>query len=227
MSGADPHGTARLLRWGAPAGQARLGLVLLHGRGGSAEDILGLAAHLGLADIAAVAPQAAGHSWWPTSFLAPTAALEPYLSSALAAVGRSVAALEAEGIPRAQIAIAGFSQGGCLAVEAAARLAGPLHAVIALSGAMIGSGDADGAPTDALYGHAPKRFDYETRLDGVPVYLGCHAQDPHIPLARVNESARVLRGLGAEVDEQIFPGPGHGILPEEIRAMQGLLGPSS
>lgn len=219
----DPHGGARLATAGAPPARARLGLVLLHGRGASAADILGLAEHLALPDLAAIAPEAAGHSWWPVSFLAPQAQLEPFLSSALAATDRAVTALVQQGLPRERIALAGFSQGACLAAEYAARTGAPLHSLFVLSGALLGTGDGEGGPSDALYGHAPKRFDYTARLDGVPVYLGCHARDPHIPRARVDDSARVLEAIGAEVRTQIFPGGGHGILAEELAALRARL----
>jgi phospholipase/carboxylesterase len=218
----DPHG-GRVFEGGAPLARARLAVVMLHGRGGSAEDMLGLAEHMAIPDIAYLAPEAAGHSWWPQSFLAPLAANEPGLSSSLGAVARLMEHLEREGFSRERVVVLGFSQGACLALEHVARGGQPLHAVIAMSGGLLGTGERDSPPRDDLYGHAPKRFDYAGRLDGTIAFLGCHERDPHIPLARVRETQAVLERLGAEVIAQIYPGAGHGIIEEEISFVRGLL----
>jgi len=211
-----------LSRGGASAASARMGLVLVHGRGGSAADILGLGDALGLPDIACVAPDAPGRSWWPTSFLAPTAQMEPSVERGLAAVDAAIADLEAGGLPRDQIALVGFSQGGCLALEYGARRGG-LAMVAGLSAGLVGTGDADGASTDKLYGFGPKRFDYATRQHGVPVVIAVHEQDPHIPLTRTEDSAKIYTALGADVDLQIATGAGHGITNQNLATLRGLL----
>jgi phospholipase/carboxylesterase len=218
-----PHADGRLLQAGVTPHVARAGLVLVHGRGGSAEDILGLHAALKLDDIAVAAPEAAGNSWWPVSFLAPMEQLAPWLDSALAAVDRAVMALEAGGLPRDRIVLCGFSQGACLALEHAARRGGPLAAVAALSGGLVGTADAPGGAEAVLYGYRPKTFGYRMRLDGVPAYLACHRADPHIPLARVEQTATVLREMGALVDASIHPGAGHGITAADLAAVRRLL----
>jgi len=224
MGARDPHGAGGTLRAGPTGAQARGGLVLLHGRGGTAADIAGLATMLGATDRAIAAPQAAGNSWWPVSFLAPMADLDPWLTSALKAAARAVAMLEAEGIARRDIAVAGFSQGACLALDYAARAGGPFQAVLGFSGGLVGTDDADGPALPLLYGHAGKTFDYgASRLDGVPVYLGCHARDPHIPAARVEDSAAILRGLGADVTLRLHPGQGHGLTEADIDAGGAML----
>ena len=223
MSG-DPHRHGRIAQGGAPLSRARTAMILLHGRGGDAQDMLSLAGHLTLPEIAFLAPEAAGNSWWPQSFLAPLAANEPGLSSALAAVGRVAEDLERQGFGRERIVLLGFSQGACLALEYAARSGGPFHAVIGLSGGLVGTADAAGPPRDDLYGHTGKHLDYDpARLDGVPVFLGCHERDPHIPLARVRETAATFEALGASVTLQLYPGAGHGVVEEEIRFLRGLL----
>ena len=215
----DPHHGCAITRAGPRAAEARGGLVLVHGRGGTAGDICGLAAMLGAADVAVAAPQAAGQSWWPVSFLAPMPLLEPWLGSALAAVGRAVASLEDDGIARPDIAIAGFSQGACLALEYAARTGGPWRAVLGFSGGLVGYAEAGGPALAALYGHADKLLgNPATRLDGVPVYIGCHAQDPHIPAQRVTASADALRAMGADVTARLHPGAGHGLTDADIAA---------
>ena len=198
-------------------------MVLLHGRGAGAEDILGLGAALSPADTAFFAPEAAGRSWWPTSFLAPMAQLEPWLGSALAAADRAVAAANAEGHADGDILLLGFSQGACLALEYAARAARPFKGVCALSGGLVGTANGDGVPAADLYGQGPKRFDYAARLAGLPVYIGCHAQDPHIPLRRVRESADVLTGLAAACRVTVHPGAGHGVVQADVTAVRAML----
>ncbi len=213
--GTGPHAGQRLVTDGAPLHRAQLAAVMIHGRGGAPEDMIGLADHLALPEMAILAPAAAGRSWWPDSFLAPLEANEPGLGSGLSVVSALLDDLAAQGFGPERIALAGFSQGACLAIEAAARLARPLRAVATLSGGLVGTGDAGGPPLAELYNRPAKRFDYEGRLDNVPVLLGCHEQDPHIPLARVRESARVLGAMGARVDTIVMPGAGHGIVADE------------
>ncbi|MGP1354890.1 alpha/beta hydrolase [Roseicyclus sp.] len=207
---------------GARPDRARGGLVLLHGRGATAEGILDLGHALGLPDLALAAPQAPGMTWWPTSFLAPSAQMEPFVERGLAAVDAAIAALVEQGLPRDRIALAGFSQGGCLALEYAARRGG-LTAVFGLSAGLVGTGDAGGGPEEALYGFGQKRFDYDTRLDGVPVEITVHERDPHIPLARARESEGVFARLGAAARLTVTPGAGHGIGPEAVAALRGHL----
>lgn len=203
-----------------PQAGARTGLVLAHGRGGSAGDILGLLTHAGLPEVAAIAPEAPGGSWWPTSFLAPTAVIGPHAERAVAAMTDAVARLEAEGIPRSAIWLGGFSQGAVLALETFARKGEGLAGVFALSGGLIGTGDAGGAADDALYGHAPKLFDYPGRRDGAKVWISVHERDPHIPLARVRETATVLTAMGAEVVTQVYPGQGHAVMREDVERLR-------
>jgi phospholipase/carboxylesterase len=223
----DPHAGRRVSEGGSPLARARLAVVMLHGRGGSAHDMLRLAEHLPIPDIAFLAPEAAGHSWWPQSFLAPLPANEPGLSSGLGAVARVIERLEAGGFGPERIVVLGFSQGACLALEYVARAGRSFHGLVALSGGLLGTGEGDGPARDDLYGHVPKRFDYAGRLDGMTAFLGCHERDPHIPLARVRETQAVLERLGAKVTAQIYPGAGHGVTEEEVRFLRRLLNQSS
>lgn len=218
----DAEAPVTLVSAGAAPGRARTGLVLLHGRGASAAGILDLGAALGLPDVALVAPEAPGRSWWPTSFLAPTAQMAPFVERGLAAVEAAIATLTDAGLPRDRIALAGFSQGGCLALEHAARRGG-LRAVFGLSAGLVGTADAPGPATGALFGHGPKRLDYDTRLAGMPVLIAVHERDPHIPLARAQDSAETFRGLGAEVTLQVSPGAGHSVTAEGVAAMRAVL----
>jgi predicted esterase len=205
----DPHAAGHVLRQGPPTEDARLAVILVHGRGGSAEDMLGLADELRTSDVAYLAPQAAGHTWYPYSFLAPIAQNEPGLSSALALLARVIDELGGEGIRPERVALAGFSQGACLALEFAARHARQYAAVIGLSGGVIGP------PGTART--------YTGSFAGTPVFLGCSDIDPHIPVERVRETAEICRQLGATVDERIYPGMGHTINRDELDAVRTLL----
>ena len=225
--GTGPHANRRVATAGPGVGRARLAAVMLHGRGGTPEDMLGLHAHLGLPDVLALAPEAGGNSWWPDSFLAPLAANEPGVSSGLSVVEALLDDLEALGFGADRTALIGFSQGACLALEAAARLARPFHSVAALSGGLVGTADADGPPLPGLYGRADKEFDYSGRLDDVPILIGCHERDPHIPMARARRSAGLLAAMGGAVDALAIPGEGHGIVAEEAAWLRARLNRSS
>lgn len=222
----DPHADAPVRTAGAPLAEAAGAVVLLHGRGATAEGILGLAAELGRTDLAFLAPQAAGGAWYPQSFLAPIRANEPWLSSAVRAALRAVGQAEAAGLDRRRVVLGGFSQGACLACEAAARHAGRWGGLFALSGGLIGTGPgpADAPALRGMGGAYPdKAFDYDGSLDGTPAFLGCSDVDPHIPLARVERTAEVLRSLGAEVDARVYPGFGHAVNADEVEAVRALL----
>ncbi len=205
----DPHAGQPAMRKGPTPAQARLAVILVHGRGDSATGILGLAGELDAADITWIAPQAAGHTWYPYSFMSPIAQNEPGITSGLGVIGGLVKTLGADGIPPERIVLMGFSQGACLSQEFAARNARRYHAVIGLSGGLIGP---PGTPRD-----------YDGGFDGTPVFLGCSDIDPHIPLERVNESAEVFRRMGAAVDERIYPRLGHTVNYDEIEAVRALL----
>ena len=192
------------------------GLVLLHGRGSSARDIMALVPLLGAGGLKLAAPEAPGQSWWPTSFLAPMARMEAPLAAGLATVERAVEGL---GLPRHRVAVLGFSQGACLALEYAARQGAGLGAVIGLSGGLVGTGDAPGE----IHGHREKRMDYDTDLTGLRALVTCHEADPHIPLVRARTSAEVLAGLGAEARFIAHPGPGHQPMPDGLAAAREIL----
>jgi predicted esterase len=205
-----PHAHQPVLRRGPAAGQATLAVILVHGRGDSASGILGLADALDAPHVMWLAPQAAGHAWYPFSFLVPMERNEPGLSSGLAVIDGLVEAMRGEGLPPERIVLMGFSQGACLAQEYAARHARRYHAVVGLSGGLIGP---PGTPRD-----------YPGSFDGTPVFLGCSDVDAHIPVERVHESADVFARMGAAVDKRIYPGMGHTVNAEELSAVQALLG---
>jgi phospholipase/carboxylesterase len=205
----DSHRAQRVAERGASLARAKAAMIMVHGRGASAEDMLALADVLAQPDLACLAPQAAGHSWYPYPFTAPIERNEPWLSSALGVIDGLLNSLAEAGFPSERVVLLGFSQGACLGLEYAARHARRYGGVIGLSGGLIGP---DGTPRD-----------YPGSLAGTPVFLGCSDIDPHIPLARVRETTAVLRRLGAAVDERIYPGMGHLINEDEIRFVRGLL----
>lgn len=206
---ADPHAGQPVLTLGPKPANARLTMIVVHGRGASAEDILSLAQEFEPKDIAYLAPQAAGHTWYPCSFLAPIAQNEPGLSSALGVIARLVDAVKQDGVESRRIGLLGFSQGACLTLEYAARHASRYAGVFGLSGGLIGP---PGAPRH-----------YEGSFDDTPLFLGCSDVDPHIPLERVHESAEVFRRLHAAVDERIYRQMGHTVEGDEIEAINAIL----
>ncbi len=190
---------------GADAAKATSALVLLHGRGATAADILSLADALGVpAGMAVVAPQAAGNTWYPARFIAPLMDNEPELTRALETVGEVIESLDHHGIAPENIVLGGFSQGACLALDFALRHARRWGGVLAFSGGLIG-------PPGTTW-KSPGT------LDGTPVFLGCADADPHIPVVRVEESARVFDEHGADVTARLYRGMWHSILPEELDA---------
>ena len=205
----DPHAGAPIYTLGLSLEQARAAMILLHGRGASAQGILDLALDLLHPDFAYLAPQAAGYTWYPYSFLTPLEQNEPALSSALELVGRLVRQVESAGITPERIVLAGFSQGACLVSEFAARNARRYGGLLVFSGGVIGP---PGTPRN-----------YPGSLDGTPIFLGCSDVDPHIPVERVEETAEVFTRLGARVDKAIYPGMGHTILQDEIEQSNRIL----
>jgi phospholipase/carboxylesterase len=184
-------------------------IILLHGRGGSAEDILGLRQELGFPEATYLAPEAAGGTWYPYSFLASIERNEPWLTASLAKVGDTVDGARRQGIPRERIVIAGFSQGACLASEFVARNAARYGGLIAFTGGLIGPPGTE--------------FRYPGNLAGTPVFLGAGDPDPHVPWQRVAESATVLANLGAEVTLKRYPGMPHTIAREELDEARKLI----
>ncbi|MBS0253060.1 MAG: alpha/beta hydrolase [Proteobacteria bacterium] len=201
--------TTNVIRAGAPLGAARAAMILVHGRGASAEGMLGFVDAFEADDIAYVAPQARSGSWYPQSFMAPIAQNEPHLSNALKTLSDVVADVERQGVPPEKMVLLGFSQGACLALEFAARNARRFGGVVGLSGGLIGP---EGTPRT-----------YAGSLAATPVFLGCSDVDFHIPLKRVNESAEVLKTLGGTVTEIIYPGMGHTIVQDEVEHVKKIL----
>ena len=194
---------------GTPLAAARVAVVMVHGRGASAESILTLAPALAADGVAFLAPQAAGGQWYPFGFMAPIDRNEPGITSGMRAIARVVAQAAAAGVPAERTLLLGFSQGACLASEFVARHARRYAGLAVLSGGLIGP---DGTPRD-----------YAGSLDGTPVFLGCSDVDGHIPAARVRESAAVLGRLGGAVTMRLYPGMGHLVNDDEIEEVRAML----
>ena len=198
-----------VLRLGPLPEQATATMILVHGRGASAESILSLYPEMGEPRLAALAPQAAGFTWYPNSFLAPLTSNQPYLDRALAQLQSLVEELAERGVSSERVVLLGFSQGACLVSEFAARNPRRYGGVVGLIGGLIGP---PATPRD-----------YTGALEGTPVFLGCSDPDPHVPFARVLETEQVLSRMGAAVEVRRYPGAGHTVVPDQLDAVRALV----
>mgnify|MGYP006275099995 CR=1 FL=1 len=204
-----PHAGQPIRQAGMPIEHAKAAVVLFHDRASTAEDIIDLWEEFDNPEVAYLAPQAAGNAWFPKSCLAAYAENEPHLSSALWLVSKVLEALGDSGLPPEQVMLAGFSQGACLVLEYVARTPRRYGGVAAFSGGLLG-------PQGRLRS-------YRGSLDATPVFLGCSDIDFHVPKTRVLETAEVLRGMGAEVTERIYPGMPHTLNEDELAEAQQML----
>src|SRR5439155_23253080 len=198
----------RVLAAGEPIASARAAMILLHGRGATAEDIMTIASEVQQPGWAYLAPQAAGNTWYPNPFTAPLESNEPYLSAALDMVSKLVERVETH-VPAQRMILLGFSQGACLTLEWAARNARRYGAVVGLSGGLIGP---DGTPRD-----------YPGTFDETPLFLGCSDIDPHIAMHRVVEAGEVFKRMGAAVNLRFYPGMAHTVGVEELDHVRALV----
>ena len=204
-----PHQNQPVLAAGAPLDQAQAAMLLVHGRGATAESILTLTEEFDQPDFAYLAPQAAGNTWYPYSFLVPMELNEPGITSGMMAIGDVLARITAAGIPLERTILLGFSQGACLALEFTARNARRYGGAVGFSGGLIGP---EGTPRA-----------YSGSLDGTPVFLGCSDIDPHIPKERVEHTAEVLERLGGQVTTRLYPGMGHTVNQDEIDFVRAIM----
>ena len=205
----DPHADQPIAMAGLPLAESRRAVVMIHGRNASPRNILELVPHLERPDFSYVAPAAANNTWYPFSFLEQVAKNEPYLTSALSRLEHVLADIQAAGISRERIALLGFSQGACLAAEFAYRHAQRFGGVVLFSGGLIG-------PPGTTW-RSSRSF------GGTPVFLGCSDIDAHVPQWRVDDSADLFDRMEAVVTKRIYPGMGHLVSDDEIRAAQSLL----
>jgi predicted esterase len=206
---AGPHQHQPVLAAGESLARAKAAMIMLHGRGASAEDILSLASELNQPGFLYLAPQAAGYSWYANSFLAPLASNEPGISSGLAVIAALIEHLADAGISPESTILLGFSQGACLSLEFATRNARRYGGIVALSGGLIGP---EGT-----------KWDYPGSFQETPIFLGCSDSDMHIPKARVQLSAKVLQQQGASVTARLYPHMGHTINEDELVAVRAMM----
>lgn len=206
MSG--PHDGQPVLAAGEPLERASAAMILVHGRGASAADIMLIAREVAAPGFAFLAPEAAGGAWYPNPFTAPLESNEPWLSSALEVLGGLLRRVE-QALPAERVILLGFSQGACLTLEFVARNARRYAGVAGLSGGLIG-------PDDTPRG-------YPGSLAGTPVFLGCSDRDPHIPAERVRMTGEVLRRMGGELRVELYPGMGHEVSGEELRHVRDMM----
>ena len=205
----DPHQGQSVRMTGEPASRAQAAMLMIHGRGARAEDILSLANEFTVPGFAFFAPQAAGNTWYPNRFLVPLNENEPWLSSALKFVDDVLTEIVNAGISAERIILLGFSQGACLTLEFAARNARHYGGIVGLSGALIGPDDT------------PR--DYKGSLAGTPIFLGCSDVDFHVPKERVDETAEVMQRLGGVVTERLYPNMDHSVNQDEIDSVRGMM----
>lgn len=206
-----PHQNQQTATAGAAKENAKAAMILIHGRGASAQSILTLANEFNEPDLHYVAPQANGHQWYPNSFLAPSERNEPGLSSGLQMIYDLVSDLGESGISKEKIIILGFSQGACLASEFVARHPAKYGGLAALSGGLIGKGD-----------HVPPE-NYSGDLQNTPLFFGCSNIDPHIPKERVDESEVIFKSLNGDVNKKIYKGMGHTVNEDEIAEIKKII----
>jgi phospholipase/carboxylesterase len=192
----------QIITGGQPAAQAQGALVMLHGRGASAGNILSLSHELHVDQLALYAPQAANNSWYPYSFMAPDRDNQPALNSAIDVIGQVVEQIISDGIPTKKIYFMGFSQGACLTLEYMARNAQRYGGAVAFTGGLIGQQ------------LEPER--YKGTFGGTPILITTGNPDSHVPLARVEESVALLNNLGADVQLKVYNGRPHTISMPEI-----------
>jgi predicted esterase len=205
----DPHAEGKVLHAGAELAQATGVVILLHGRGATAQDILSVSGAFGGFGLAFLAPQATGHTWYPESFLAPREENEPGVSSALKRIASVVEIAVRAGVGRERIVVAGFSQGACLATEFVATHPARYAGMIAWTGGLIGPLGSD--------------LSHGGDLAGTPTFQSSGDPDPHVPWSRVEESARILTAMGAQVTTRRYPGKPHSVSAEEIQLARALI----
>lgn len=191
---------------GKELNSAKAAMILLHGRGANAQDILGVTKYFN-EEIAYVAPEGTGHIWYPNSFIMPIEKNEPFLTESLAAVSETIKIIEKAGILASRTYILGFSQGACLAAQYCAMNPRKYAGIFCLSGGLIGD----------------KIGDFSGDMQGTKVFFGCSEHDPYIPKQRVEESAAIFAKLGAQVTKKIYPGHDHTINDEEIEIINKII----
>ena len=207
--GIPPHNSAKIIVHGEELAKAKAVVIMIHGRGATAESILDLSRYFMFPGVSYIAPQAEGMTWYPNSFLMPMESNEPGLSSALQKISNVVDYVVSEGIPEQKIMLLGFSQGASLSLEWTARTGKNIAAVFGLSGGLIGP-------------PGTKR-DYQGSFTGTTVFLGCSDVDIHIPKERVIESGDVFKSMNADVTLRLYPKLPHTVNDDEVNFINSFI----
>jgi predicted esterase len=205
----DIHKGQPTITVGLENDRANLIVILLHGRGSSAEAMVPIADSLSMEGVRIIIPQAGLNRWYPQTAFGPLDANEPDLSSALALIDSLIAAAHEEGFSNEQIFFGGFSQGACLASEYVARNARKYGGLFVFSGALIGP---KGMPRN-----------YPGSFEKMPVFIGGSDVDPWVSHDLILDTAAVFQRMGADVDLRTYPGMTHTINVEEISCVREML----
>lgn len=198
----------QLIERGRPINEASKALILIHGRGATALDMLSLTRRLDVDSLYIAAPQAPHNSWYPQRFTMEEKFNEPWLSQSIETIQHLIEKTAAF-IPTDSIYLAGFSQGACLALETSTRAATKYGGIIALSGGLIG--------------HEIDESKYHGNFEETRVFIGVSDQDPHIPLVRCKQSKQLMEKMGAHVTLRVYEGMSHTINEDEINWIKQLL----
>lgn len=201
--------TKNIFTAGKKLSEAKKALVMIHGRGAFAEDILSLAGYFNVKDYALLAPQATNNSWYPYSFLAIPKKNKPELTSALHYLSEIISDINQQGIASSNIYFLGFSQGACLMLEFITRNARKWGGAVAFTGGLIG---------DKIYAE-----NYKGDFEGTKIFIGSANPDAHVPVERVFETVELLKTMHADVTERIYEGMGHTINQDEINKANELI----
>jgi len=204
-----PHLGANILYSGAVIEKAKYALILIHGRGATADSIQSLSHDLDLRDTIVIAPQADQYTWYPHRFIEKREKNEPGISSGLNLIKEIILSLNYNGILSENIFLLGFSQGACLALDFSARFPNKYGGIFALSGGLIGN--------------KLDKNEYSGSLEETPIFLGCSNMDFHIPENRVHESAEILKDMDANVTKKIYKNLGHTINLDELEIINKII----
>lgn len=199
----------KIITAGKALKEASKALVMIHGRGASAEDILSLSNYLNVEDYALIAPQATNNTWYPFSFLMPPQQNEPWLSSALSLLNEIVTDINNDNISTENIYFLGFSQGACLTLEFVTRNAKNYGGIVAFTGGLIG---------DKIYSE-----NYTGDFQNTPIFIGSSDPDPHVPVSRVYETADILQTMHANITTKVYKNLGHTVNNDEIENANALI----
>lgn len=187
---------------GKPLNEAKMALIMLHGRGSTAENILSISEHFNVDEFALMAPQATNNTWYPQSFMAKEEENQPWLNSALETIHQTVERLNKNGIQSENIYFFGFSQGACLTLEYLARNAQKYAGAVAIIGGLIGEKII--------------RENYNGNFENTSIFIGTSNPDFHVPIERVYATENILKEMNAQIHLKVYDNFPHTIHQDQI-----------